>query len=152
RALGSRDIGRIHQNGNADGLGHQLVQNCQSLSGQLIREKIDPRQVSARPGEVGDQTKLDRVFADTEDDRNLRCRSFGSKRSIVTAWRSDTGQATSTGVSHESRKFTTWTLHRSSLQIEIHGHNKLSLTVALPQRNGLGTLVLIVVAKTYALF
>src|SRR5262249_56031216 len=72
--------------------------------GQLIREKIDPRQVSARPGEVGDQTKLDRVFADTEDDRNLRSRSFGCKRSKVTGWRSDNGHATTHEGSHESRK------------------------------------------------
>jgi hypothetical protein len=70
----------LDQNGNADGLGHQLVQNCQSLRGQLIREKIDPRQVSARPGEAGDKTELDRVFTDAEDDWGRRCCSFGRLR------------------------------------------------------------------------
>ena len=82
-------IGRIDQHGNPNGLGHQLVQKRQPLGSQLIREKIDARQVSARPGEAGDKTELDRVFADAEDDRDRRGRSFGRKRSIGCrlAWR-----------------------------------------------------------------
>src|SRR2546422_11508111 len=64
-------------------LGHQLVQQCQSLRTQLSCEKIDAGQVSPRPGEAGDETELDGVFADAEDDRNSRGRSFGGKRSSV---------------------------------------------------------------------
>src|SRR5262249_41650652 len=82
-ALGTSDIGRIDQHGNSNRLGYQLVQQCQSLRSQLIREKINPGQVSARPGEAGDKTHLDRVFADTKDDRDRRGRSFGCKRSSV---------------------------------------------------------------------
>src|SRR6476659_10030425 len=37
---------------------------------QLGREKIDPGQVAARPGETGNETKLDRVFPGNEDDGN----------------------------------------------------------------------------------
>jgi len=65
------------QHGDTNGLGHQIVQKCQPLSVVLSREKIDPRQVSARSGEAGDQAKLDRIFADAEDDRGGRGRSFG---------------------------------------------------------------------------
>ena len=36
------------------------------------REKNDPSQVAARPGQAGDQTKRDRVFAGEEDDRDGR--------------------------------------------------------------------------------
>jgi hypothetical protein len=89
-ALRSRDIGRIDQHGNADGLGHQLVQKCQPLGSQLSCEKIDP--------------KLDRVFGDAEDDRGRRGRSFGCKRSKVASWRGDNGYAPALEVRHERRK------------------------------------------------
>jgi hypothetical protein len=36
--------------------------------------------VAAGRGEAGDETKLDRVTADTEDDRACRCCSFGHER------------------------------------------------------------------------
>jgi len=81
----------------------ELVQKCQPLRSQLIREKIDPRKVSVRPGETGNQTKLDRVFADAEDDWDRRGRSFGRERSrlpagvAMTATRRRTRSAMSTG-------------------------------------------------------
>jgi hypothetical protein len=68
------------------------VQKCQSLYVHLIRKKIDPRQISAWPGEAGDKTKLDRVFADPEDNRDRRGRRFGCKRGKVAGWR---GESTS---------------------------------------------------------
>ena len=103
-ALGTSDIGRIDQHGNPNRLGHQLVQKCQSLRTQLSCEKIDAGQVSPRPGETGDETELDGVFADAEDDRDRRGRSFGGKRSSVAGWRGDNGHATTHEVSHERRK------------------------------------------------
>jgi hypothetical protein len=36
--------------------------------------------VAARPGEAGDKTKLDWVFANVENDRDGRCCSFGRER------------------------------------------------------------------------
>ena len=80
------------------------MQKCQPLGGDLPSEKIDPRQVSARPGEAGDKTELDRVFADAEDDRDRRGRSFGGKRSSVAGWRGDNGDTTTHEVRHERRK------------------------------------------------
>ena len=56
------------------------MQQLQPFRLQLTRKKIDPRQISARPGEAGDKTELDRVFADAEDDRDRRGRSFGRER------------------------------------------------------------------------
>ena len=49
---------------NASGRWHQLTQEFQPLCHQLADEKIDACQVAARPGEAGDKTKPDRVFAD----------------------------------------------------------------------------------------
>ena len=125
-ALGSRDIGRIDQHSNANGLRHQLVQKRQPLCLQLTREKIDPRQVSARPGEAGDKTELDRVFADAEDDRDRRGRRFGRKRSKVAGWRGDNGHATAHEISHERRKaielaLQPVVLHRYVLALDVAG-------------------------------
>src|SRR5262249_5931008 len=49
RRLGS-GTGRIDEHSHASGSGHQLTQESQSLCGQLTRKKIDPCQVSVRPG------------------------------------------------------------------------------------------------------
>ena len=45
-----------------------------------ICEKINASRVAARPSEAGDKIELDRVFADAEDDRDRRGRSFGRER------------------------------------------------------------------------
>ena len=81
-------IGRIDEHGDASGCGHQLTQKLQPLCRQLADEKIDACQVAARPGEAGDQTKPDRVVADSENDRNCRgcrlgrqCRAVPTRRS-----------------------------------------------------------------------
>jgi hypothetical protein len=85
-------------------LGTNSCRSASRLRSQLIREKIDPRQVSARPGEAGDKTELDRVFADAKDDRDGRGRSFGHLGRIVAGWRGDNGHATTHEVGHECRK------------------------------------------------
>src|ERR1039458_9582208 len=53
------------------------MQEPQPLGRHLGVEKIDAGHIAARPGEAGDKTKLDRVFGDTEDDRDrpIGCRS-----------------------------------------------------------------------------
>src|SRR5262249_54010634 len=103
RALGSR-IGRIDQHGNSSGLRHQIVQQLQSFRLQLTRKKIDPRQISAWPGEAGDKTELDRVFADTKDDRDRRGCSFAHLSSVIARGRGENGHATTPDVSHNRRK------------------------------------------------
>jgi hypothetical protein len=68
-----------------------------------VTEAFTFRRVAARPGKAGDQTKLDRVFADAEDNRHRGGCSFGRKRSGITARRSDNRHATDE-VSHERRQ------------------------------------------------
>ena len=53
----------------------------------------------ARPGEASDQTELNRVFADAEDDRDGRGRSFGCLGCEVGA-SGDNGDATANEVVH----------------------------------------------------
>ena len=101
--LGGRSVGRIDEHGNTNGLGHQLVQESQPLGHDLQEEKIDAGRVAARPGEAGDKTKLDRVFADTEDDRDRRGRGFGRDRSGAHG-RGDHGHTTADQVSHQRRQ------------------------------------------------
>ena len=103
RGLGSRGIGRIDEHGHTSGSGHQLAQQLQPLCRQLGIEKIDPCQVAARPGEAGDKTKPDRVFADDEDDGDRRgCRLGRERRSAppvaaITATCRRTSSAASSG-------------------------------------------------------
>ena len=89
RSLGDRGVGRIDEHGNTSGPGHQLAQEFQPLCRQLDREKIDPRQVAARPGEAGNKTKLDRVVADDEDDGDRRGCRLGRERRRGASGRGD---------------------------------------------------------------
>ena len=63
-----------------------------------------PVSVAARPGEAGDKTKLDRVVADAEDDRDRRGRSFGRERGGCAAGRGDDGHTTADQVGHQRRQ------------------------------------------------
>jgi hypothetical protein len=73
------------------------------LANHLRGEKIDAGRVAARPGETGDETKLDRVFCDAEHDRDRRGRSFGRKRGAV-AGRGGDGHTTADQISYQSRE------------------------------------------------
>ena len=66
------------------------MQEPQPLGHHLLDEEIDAGRVAARPSEAGDKTKPDRVIADTEDNRDRRCCSFGRERGHV-AGRGDDG-------------------------------------------------------------
>ena len=80
------------------------MQESYPLGDHLCGEIIDAGRVAARPREAGDKSKLDGVFADAEDDRDRRGRSFGGKRSSVAGWRGDNGHTTTHEVSQERRK------------------------------------------------
>ena len=56
-------VGRVDEYSDADGLGYHLMQDRQLLRHKLRIEKIDTRQVAARPGEARDKTEPDGVFA-----------------------------------------------------------------------------------------
>ena len=79
------------------------MQESQPLGSNLSGQKIDAGRVAARPGKAGDQTKLDRVLRDAEDDRNRRGGSFGREGTIaeagvaITATRRLTSSAMSAG-------------------------------------------------------
>ena len=125
-ASATRGIGRIDQHGNPNGLGHQVVQQPQPLGRNIRDEKIDAGRVAARPGKAGDKTQLDRVFADAEDDRDRRGRSFGRKRSRIAAGRGDNGDATADEVGHERRQAIVLALqpvvlHRHVLALDVAG-------------------------------
>src|SRR5258706_1748530 len=53
RGVGSRSIGWIDEYRNSGGCGYQFSQDFQPSCSQLGIEKIDTRQVAARPGEAG---------------------------------------------------------------------------------------------------
>ena len=57
--------------------------SLQPLCRQLAIEKIDAGQVAARPGEARDKTKLDRVFADDENDGDRRGCRLGRQRRLI---------------------------------------------------------------------
>ena len=77
------------------------MQQPQPFGGDIRDEKIDTGRVAARPGKAGDKTQLDRICTDAENDRDRRGRSFGRKRSWITAGNSDNGHVTADEVGHE---------------------------------------------------
>ena len=81
-------------------LGNSSCSSPSRLATTSLEEKIDPRRVSVWPRNTGDKTQLDRVIADTEDDRDRRGRSFGRLGSIVARGRRDNGHATADEVGH----------------------------------------------------
>src|SRR5262249_20924159 len=56
--------------------GHQLVQQCESLGPEFADERVDARQVAARPIETGNKAELDGVSADAEHDWDAAGRSL----------------------------------------------------------------------------
>ena len=80
------------------------MQEPQPLGRHLVGEKIDAGRVAAGPGEAGDKTKLDRVFADAEDDRDRRGCSFGRERSGHAAGRGDHGHLSADQIGHQCRQ------------------------------------------------
>jgi hypothetical protein len=94
-------IGRIDEDGNTNGLGHQVMQKMQPLGRQLRVKLIDAGHIAARPGETGDKTKPNRVFTDAEDDRDRRGFSFGRERTRSIGGRGDRGHSTADQIGHQ---------------------------------------------------
>src|SRR5262249_202821 len=91
RRLRIQNVGRIDEHGHTSRPGHQFTQEFQPLRRQLIAEKIDPRQIAARPIEAGDEAQPDRVFAGAKDDRDRRRCRLGCERRGGTSGRNDYG-------------------------------------------------------------
>src|SRR5262245_14060784 len=62
------------------------------------------RDVTTRPVEIGDKTRLDRVAADTEDDRDGRGRGFGRQSRRCACWRGDNGDLAAGQVGRHRRQ------------------------------------------------
>ena len=54
------------------------MQKPQPIGVEFINKKVDACRVTARSRQTSNQTKLDRVFTDAENDRDRRSRIFGS--------------------------------------------------------------------------
>ena len=87
-ALGSRVV-RVHEQGKQADLGNQLEKQFEPLGYQLDPHQADPREISAWPGDTGDQAVLGRVGADYEDEGDRRGRSLRRQRRNVVADRHD---------------------------------------------------------------
>jgi hypothetical protein len=75
RDLGNPCIVRFDEQRNTGGPRHHFPQKFKPFRRQFLREPIDACHVAAWPGDAGDKTKPDRVFAGTEDDGKRRgCR------------------------------------------------------------------------------
>jgi hypothetical protein len=80
------------------------MKEAQPLGRDLDVENIDTGRVTTGPGEAGNKTELDRVFADAENDRDRRGRGFGRKRRRVAAGCGNHGNAAADEVTHERRQ------------------------------------------------
>src|SRR5262249_10875831 len=66
RDLCVRSIGRVGEQSNTSGCGHQLAQESEPLCYQPTYEKIDTGRVAAWPGKLGDKAELDRIVGNCE--------------------------------------------------------------------------------------
>src|SRR5262249_25139308 len=90
--------------------------------------------VAAWSGEVGDKTELDRVIADSEDDRNRRgCRSGGECRRRG-AGRDDHGYPAADQIGHQIRKSIVVAFGRPDLDCNVLAQNITAFTKALMER------------------
>src|SRR5262249_15228110 len=89
--LRARRIGRIDENGDTGHCGHQLAQKFQPLGHQFAHDEIDSGEVTARPGEAGNESELDRVVRDRKHDRNGCGRRLGCESRSGAAGRDDDG-------------------------------------------------------------
>jgi hypothetical protein len=80
------------------------MQEPQPLGRHLPNEKVDTRGITAGLGEACHYTKLDRVFANTKDNRDSRGRSFGREGRRRGGGRGNHGDTPADQVSHQPRQ------------------------------------------------
>jgi hypothetical protein len=73
----------IDKHGNTRSFWHNVAQEPQPLSVHLAHKTIDTGRIAAGSGEARYESKLNRVLADAEDDRDCRGCSFGGERGCV---------------------------------------------------------------------
>src|SRR5262249_32579594 len=89
-------------------------------------ENVKAGRIAARPCQAVDQTQLDRVFADTEHDRDRRGCSFSRLGSKDASGCGDDGHTTTREVGHQSRQaielaLQPMVLHRYVLALDVAG-------------------------------
>src|SRR5262249_18571455 len=82
-------------------LGTSSCRRPSRFRGSLLDKEIDACHVAARSGEAGDQTKLNRVIRNTEDDRDTGSGSFGCEGHRSRTETGDHCHATAGHVGHE---------------------------------------------------
>jgi len=103
RCLGQLSNGRVEEEGDASGPGHQLAQQFQALCRQLADKKIDTRQIATRASQAADKPEPDRIIARAEDDGNRRGRGL-SRQSGRGAERGDHGDPSANQFSRQRRE------------------------------------------------
>jgi hypothetical protein len=76
---------RIDQHAEPPAFGNEVAQQFQTLLRQHQGEDRNAGDIAARPAEAGDQSGLDGIAADDEDDRYRRGRPLGRERRGVGA-------------------------------------------------------------------
>src|SRR6516162_4484323 len=110
------------------------MQEPQPFGRDLLGEKVDAGRVAAGPGKAGDQTQLDRIFADAKDDWYGCGRSFGRLGSKVAEWRGDNRHPPAHEVSHERRKAIEFSLQPVVLDRHVLALDVASFVEALAER------------------
>ena len=111
------------------------MQEPQPLGYHLPGEKIDPGRVATRPGKAGDKTKMGRVFGDTEDDRDRRCRSFGRQRGGAAGGRGDNRHTAVDKVSHQRWQSIVMALQPVVLDYHVLAFNCVGFVEAFAERD-----------------
>src|SRR5262245_3192481 len=70
--FGANGITWIDERGHTRGAGHQLMQQREPFGDHLGAEKIYPGRIASGAGDARNETKLDRILTDAEDDRDRR--------------------------------------------------------------------------------
>ena len=98
-----------------------------------MHEKIDASHVAAWPCEACDQTELDWIVPNPEDDRDRRGRSFCRERTRGEAGRGDDRHLSANQVGHEARHAVILTLHPVVLHRDVASLKEAGFTQALAE-------------------
>src|SRR5215470_9180703 len=112
------------------------MQESQPLSHNFGDEKVDAGCIAAWPSKAVDQAKLDWIFANAENDRDRRGRSFGRKRSRVAGGGSNNRHATTDQVGIERRQAIVLTIQPMVLDHQVLTFDVPGLVQALAERSG----------------
>ena len=109
RRLGFSDVGhsrreiRVHEHRDGRGRGNEIVQQSQTLLGQLRGEDVDSGRIAAGSGEAGDEPQLDRIGAGVEHDGDRCGRGLDRSSGSFAADRDDDGDLAANEIGRQRR-------------------------------------------------